>query len=79
MAAAPKDPPTWQRLADNSKVVSESIKKLVAAIRDEAPGQSECDEAIVQVNQLIKLLDQVGFHDLHMICQRPNSPVYINC
>lgn len=39
LAASPTDAPTWQRLADNSKVVSESIKRLVAAIREEAPGQ----------------------------------------
>uniref|UniRef100_A0A183EVK1 I/LWEQ domain-containing protein n=1 Tax=Gongylonema pulchrum TaxID=637853 RepID=A0A183EVK1_9BILA len=39
LALSPTDASTWQRLADNSKVVSESIKRLVASIRDQAPGQ----------------------------------------
>lgn len=33
LAVAPKDPPTWQLLANHSKSVSDSIKKLVASIR----------------------------------------------
>lgn len=33
LAVAPKDPPTWQLLANQSKSVSDSIKKLVASIR----------------------------------------------
>lgn len=33
LAIAPKDPPTWQLLANQSKSVSDSIKKLVASIR----------------------------------------------
>ena len=33
LAVDPKDPPTWQDLATHTKVVSESIKKLVSSIR----------------------------------------------
>lgn len=33
LAVSPKDPPTWQLLANQSKSVSDSIKKLVASIR----------------------------------------------
>uniref|UniRef100_A0A914UKX2 Talin 1 n=1 Tax=Plectus sambesii TaxID=2011161 RepID=A0A914UKX2_9BILA len=60
LATSPKDPPTWQRLADNSKVVSESIKSLVSAIRDKAPGQNECDSAIERMNTLINAVDQAS-------------------
>ena len=34
LAINPKDPPTWQALANSSKAVSDSIKRLVSSIRD---------------------------------------------
>ncbi|VDN85857.1 unnamed protein product, partial [Brugia pahangi] len=40
LAVSPADASTWQRLADNSKIVSESIKRLVTSIREQAPGQT---------------------------------------
>merc|ERR1719427_2136267 len=46
LAVNPKDPPTWQALANSSKAVSDSIKKLVSSIRDKAPGQRESDDGI---------------------------------
>lgn len=33
LAVNPKDPPTWQQLAQHSKHVSDSIKRLVTALR----------------------------------------------
>jgi len=60
LAVAPKDPPTWQLLANQSKSVSDSIKKLVASIRDKAPGQRECEEAIKKLSQRITELDQAA-------------------
>uniref|UniRef100_A0A915D8I4 FERM domain-containing protein n=1 Tax=Ditylenchus dipsaci TaxID=166011 RepID=A0A915D8I4_9BILA len=48
---------TWQRIANSSSIVSESIKHLVAAIRDEAPGQAELDGAIQRLGQLIQEVD----------------------
>ncbi|XP_071788038.1 talin-1-like isoform X4 [Asterias amurensis] len=60
LALNPKDPPTWQQLANHSKDVSDSIKKLVSSIRDHAPGQLECDNAIQQVNQSMRDLDQAS-------------------
>ncbi len=60
LALNPKDPPTWQQLANHSKDVSDSIKKLVSSIRDRAPGQLECDNAIQQVNQSMRDLDQAS-------------------
>uniref|UniRef100_A0A158P8D6 I/LWEQ domain-containing protein n=1 Tax=Angiostrongylus cantonensis TaxID=6313 RepID=A0A158P8D6_ANGCA len=53
LAVAPMDAPTWQRLADNSKEVSESIKRMVSAIHAAAPGQTELDRCIRQLEQLI--------------------------
>ncbi|CAI4221289.1 unnamed protein product [Auanema sp. JU1783] len=53
LAVAPRDSVVWQRLADNSKDVSESIKRLVSGIRDAAPGQAEMDRVIHQLEQLI--------------------------
>ncbi|XP_071545978.1 talin-2 isoform X1 [Panulirus ornatus] len=60
LAVNPKDPPTWQSLASHSKSVSDSIKSLVASIRDKAPGQKECDEAIDKLNMNIRDLDQAS-------------------
>ncbi|XP_070547100.1 talin-1-like isoform X3 [Ptychodera flava] len=56
----PKEPSTWQLLASHSKNVSDSIKRLVSAIRDKAPGQKECDDAIDTINSVIKDLDQAS-------------------
>ncbi|XP_048515080.1 talin-1 isoform X2 [Athalia rosae] len=57
LAVSPKDPPTWQLLANHSKSVSDSIKSLVASIRDKAPGQKECDAAIETLSSRIRELD----------------------
>ena len=60
LAINPKDPPTWQALANSSKAVSDSIKKLVSSIRDKAPGQKECDEAIEKLTLNIRELDNAS-------------------
>uniref|UniRef100_A0A0N5BME0 FERM domain-containing protein n=1 Tax=Strongyloides papillosus TaxID=174720 RepID=A0A0N5BME0_STREA len=57
LAISPKDSSTWQRLADNSKVVSDSIKKLVSAIRDEAPGKKDLENAIYRLEQMIERIE----------------------
>ncbi|XP_072517267.1 talin-2a isoform X2 [Salminus brasiliensis] len=58
LAINPKDPSTWSLLADHSHTVSDSIKSLIMAIRDKAPGQRECDSAINCVNQCIRDIEQ---------------------
>lgn len=60
LVVTPKDPPTWQLLANQSKSASESIKKLVASIRDRAPGQEECDIALERVNEQVRQLDRAA-------------------
>ncbi|XP_077996572.1 talin-1-like isoform X2 [Glandiceps talaboti] len=60
LIANPKEPSTWQLLASHSKNVSDSIKRLVSAIRDKAPGQKACDDAIDTINGVIKDLDQAS-------------------
>ncbi|PNF41180.1 Talin-1 [Cryptotermes secundus] len=60
LAVSPRDPPTWQLLANHSKSVSDSIKKLVTSIRDKAPGQKECDSAIEKLSARIRDLDQTS-------------------
>ena len=60
LAVNPKDPPTWQALANSSKSVSDSIKKLVSSIRDKAPGQKECDDAIEKLTTYIRELDNAS-------------------
>ncbi|XP_056317505.1 talin-2a isoform X1 [Danio aesculapii] len=56
----PKDPPTWSLLAGHSRTVSDSIKSLITAIRDKAPGQKECDSAIDNINKCIQDIEQAS-------------------
>ncbi|XP_023267704.1 talin-2 isoform X2 [Seriola lalandi dorsalis] len=56
----PKDPPTWSVLAGHSRTVSDSIKSLITAIRDKAPGQRECDFSIDNINKCIRDIEQAS-------------------
>ncbi|KAI3377752.1 hypothetical protein L3Q82_008894 [Scortum barcoo] len=56
----PKDPPTWSVLAGHSRTVSDSIKSLITAIRDKAPGQRECDSSIDNINRCIRDIEQAS-------------------
>uniref|UniRef100_A0A4W4G282 I/LWEQ domain-containing protein n=1 Tax=Electrophorus electricus TaxID=8005 RepID=A0A4W4G282_ELEEL len=56
----PKDPPTWSILAGHSRTVSDSIKSLITAIRDKAPGQRECDHSIDSINKGIRDIEQAS-------------------
>ncbi|XP_034437330.1 talin-2a isoform X1 [Hippoglossus hippoglossus] len=56
----PKDPPTWSVLAGHSRTVSDSIKSLITAIRDKAPGQRECDFSIDNINKCIRNIEQAS-------------------
>ncbi|KAI5614241.1 talin-1 isoform X2, partial [Silurus asotus] len=60
LAVNPKDPPKWSVLAGHSRTVSDSIKKLITNMRDNAPGQRECDEAIDVLNNCIREVDQAS-------------------
>nr|XP_033793377.1 talin-1 isoform X1 [Geotrypetes seraphini] len=60
LAVNPKDPPKWSILAGHSRTVSDSIKKLITNMRDKAPGQRECDEAIQLMNKSIRDVDQAS-------------------
>ncbi|XP_015597713.1 talin-1 isoform X2 [Cephus cinctus] len=66
LAVSPKDPPTWKLLANHSKSVSDSIKSLVASIRDKAPGQKECDAAIEMLSTRIRELDAAPLSEASM-------------
>ncbi|KAM3848637.1 talin-1 isoform 2-T3 [Vipera latastei] len=60
LAVNPKDPPKWSVLAGHSRTVSDSIKKLITNMRDKAPGQRECDEAIEALNKCVREVDQAS-------------------
>ncbi|KAM4707766.1 talin-1 isoform 1-T1 [Discoglossus pictus] len=60
LAANPKDPPQWSVLAGHSRTVSDSIKRLITNMRDKAPGQRDCDQAIDLLNQAVRELDQAS-------------------
>ncbi|XP_025050766.1 talin-1 isoform X2 [Alligator sinensis] len=60
LAVNPRDPPQWSVLAGHSRTVSDSIKKLITNMRDKAPGQQECDEAIEVLNKCMRDVDQAS-------------------
>lgn len=60
LAVNPRDPPTYQQYSGHSHSVSESIKRLVTAIRDSAPGQRECDSSLKQISAALHELDQAS-------------------
>ncbi|KAM3956237.1 LOW QUALITY PROTEIN: talin_middle and talin-RS domain-containing protein rhea [Aphomia sociella] len=60
LALSPNERPQWQHLAAHSKTVSDSIKSLVANIREKAPGQRECSAAVETLDRLLRELDQVA-------------------
>ncbi|KAM3599464.1 uncharacterized protein V6R79_006136 [Siganus canaliculatus] len=60
LAVNPKDPPKWSVLAGHSRTVSDSIKKLITNMREKAPGQRECDDAIEVLNNCIREVDQAS-------------------
>ncbi|KAF7216690.1 talin-1 isoform X2 [Nothobranchius furzeri] len=60
LAVNPKDPPKWSVLAGHSRTVSDSIKKLITNMREKAPGQRECDDAIEVLNGCIRKVDHAS-------------------
>lgn len=57
LALAPDDPPTWQQLSLHSTPVSESVKRLVDAIREKAPGQAQCEQVLQTLSTCTRKLD----------------------
>uniref|UniRef100_A0A8C1I1J1 Talin 1 n=1 Tax=Cyprinus carpio carpio TaxID=630221 RepID=A0A8C1I1J1_CYPCA len=70
LAVNPKDPPKWSVLAGHSRTVSDSIKKLITNMREKAPGQRECDDAIEVLNNCIREVDKAS---LAAISQQSDS------
>ncbi|XP_054725014.1 talin-1-like isoform X2 [Uloborus diversus] len=60
LAVNPKDPPSWQTLANHSTNISDAIKRLVSSIKVKAPGQKECDAAIEKLSACINELDRAS-------------------
>ncbi|KAA0703636.1 Talin-1 [Triplophysa tibetana] len=60
LAVNPKDPPKWSVLAGHSRTVSDSIKKLITNMREKAPGQRECDDAIEVLNNCMREVDKAS-------------------
>lgn len=71
----PADAQTWQQIATSSSLVSESIKQLVAAIRDEAPGQADLESAISVLNQLCQQVDGAAIAAAREELARADVPV----
>jgi talin len=53
-----KDPQLWQLFSTNSKIISESIKRLATSIKQKAPAKVECDTALSIIEKCMKHLEQ---------------------
>jgi talin len=53
-----KDPQLWQLFSSNSKIISESIKRLATSIKQKAPAKLECDNALNIIEKCMKHLEQ---------------------
>ncbi|KAH9632860.1 hypothetical protein HF086_013647 [Spodoptera exigua] len=60
LGVSPGERSHWQQLAQHSKTVSDSIKGLVANIKEKAPGQRECLAALETLNRQLRELDQAA-------------------
>ena len=56
----PENRQGWGNLTASSRKVSESIKQMIQAIREAAPGQRECDDAIDTVNKALRKLNDAS-------------------
>uniref|UniRef100_T1K315 D-aminoacyl-tRNA deacylase n=1 Tax=Tetranychus urticae TaxID=32264 RepID=T1K315_TETUR len=54
--------PSWTKLSSNRESVDSSIASLIAALREAAPGQKECDIAIEKLRRNIRELDSSGMN-----------------
>ena len=57
---SPSNRQEWNNLTGSSRKVSESIKQMIQSIREAAPGQKECDDAIDTVNQSLRQLNDAS-------------------
>ena len=48
-----KDQPTWQIFAQHSRALADAMKKIVTSLKENAPGQQECDQAADMINKAI--------------------------
>uniref|UniRef100_A0A7M5V5A6 Talin n=1 Tax=Clytia hemisphaerica TaxID=252671 RepID=A0A7M5V5A6_9CNID len=55
-----KDQPTWQIFAQHSRALADAMKKIVTCLKENAPGQQECDQAGDMINRAINKIDQAS-------------------
>ncbi|KXJ09442.1 Talin-1 [Exaiptasia diaphana] len=60
----PKDQQAMYQMQQSAKAVADAMKRLITAIKDNAPGQRECDEALDKINQVINDLDQASLSSI---------------
>lgn len=70
LAGPRMDDTAWQRVADQSRVVSESIKRLVTSINDATPGVLELERTMKQLEGLLFEVDQAAME----AAQNPPQP-----
>jgi len=57
LVANNKDPQSWQAFSTNSKIISDSIKRLATCIKEKAPAKHECEQAVKVIEKCMKHLE----------------------
>jgi talin len=60
LAVNPNDAATWQMIAAHAKALGDSVRALITALKDKAPGQHECEKAIELLNATLGKMDKAG-------------------
>lgn len=55
-----RDPAAWQALTSQSTNVSDSVKSLATNIKDKAPGQIECNDAIDRLQNYLRIVNKTS-------------------
>lgn len=54
----PKDPQQWHKFSANSKLMSDSIKKVATYIKEKAPAKAECDRTLLILELCTKYVER---------------------
>ncbi|CAF0748960.1 unnamed protein product [Brachionus calyciflorus] len=67
-----KDPQQWQFFSNNSKLISDSIKKLATSIKEKAPAKLECELGLNILDKCTKHLENV------LLSVKMNQPLQLS-
>jgi talin len=71
LSANNKEPQHWQKFATNSKLMSESIKRVATLIKERAPAKHECDKALQTIENCLRCIENATISSLNQCLMPP--------